>query len=109
MKDADWLWFRYPYLREGDTLEKRHALARFLKDQGYRVAQVTMNFDDYAYNDPYTRCLAKNDLTGIVYAIDPDQALPTGVTLLEQMLVAKGIRPKAPSDDALARLAELCR
>jgi hypothetical protein len=52
-------------LHEGDTLEKRHAVATFLKAHGYRVAQVTLNFDDYAYNDPYTRCVAKNDAAAI--------------------------------------------
>ena len=179
MGDADWHWFRYPYLREGETLEKRHAVARFLKDQGYRVAQVTLNFDDYAYNDPYTRCVAKNDAAAIdslkdsylrraaasidagqaaarlvygrdiahvmllhiggfetvmlpkllelleqkgfrlvtlpeaqsdpIYAIDPDQALPSGATLLDQMRVAKAIPAPAPPEDALARLAEVCR
>jgi hypothetical protein len=30
-----------------------------------RVAEVTLSFDDYAYNDPYARCLAKNDQAGI--------------------------------------------
>ncbi len=64
MKDADWHWFRYPYLREGETLEKRHAVATLLKDRGYRVAQVTLNFDDYAYNDPYTRCMGEERRSG---------------------------------------------
>ena len=49
----DWHWFRYPYLREGETIEKRHAIAAFLGERGYRVAEVTLSFDDYAYNDPY--------------------------------------------------------
>jgi len=65
MGAADWHWFRYPYLREGDTIEKRHAIAAFLKEHGYRVAEVTMSFDDYAYNDPYVRCLARNDSSGV--------------------------------------------
>jgi peptidoglycan/xylan/chitin deacetylase (PgdA/CDA1 family) len=65
MEGEDWRWFRYPYLREGDTLEKRHAVAAFLKERGYRVAEVTMSFDDYAYNDPYARCLARGDKAGI--------------------------------------------
>ncbi len=60
-----WRWLRYPYLREGDTLEKRRSVAGFLREHGYRVAQVTMSFDDYAYNDPYARCLATNDLAAI--------------------------------------------
>jgi peptidoglycan-N-acetylglucosamine deacetylase len=65
MGDEDWRWFRYPYLREGDTLAKRHAIAGFLKGRGYRVADVTMSFDDYAYNEPYARCLARGDTAGI--------------------------------------------
>ena len=67
MGDADWHWFRYPYLREGDTPDKYKAVRTFLGQQHYRVAQVTLNFDDYAYNDPYARCLAKNDAAGIAW------------------------------------------
>jgi peptidoglycan/xylan/chitin deacetylase (PgdA/CDA1 family) len=65
MGSGDWHWFRYPYLREGETLEKRHAIAAFLADHGYRVAEVTLSFDDYAYNDPYVRCLAAKDSAGL--------------------------------------------
>jgi peptidoglycan/xylan/chitin deacetylase (PgdA/CDA1 family) len=65
MTGADWHWFRYPYLREGDTPEKYRAVRTYLQQQKYRVAQVTLSFDDYAYNDPYARCLAKNDTQGI--------------------------------------------
>jgi peptidoglycan-N-acetylglucosamine deacetylase len=61
MGDQDWRWFRFPYLHEGDTPEKRVAVTRFLADHGYRVAEVTMSFNDWAYNDPYARCAAKND------------------------------------------------
>jgi len=61
MNGDDWHWFRYPYLREGDTTEKHQTVRAFLRDQGYKVAQVTISFDDYAYNEPYVRCLAKND------------------------------------------------
>ena len=65
MGEEDWRWFRYPYLREGDTPSKRHAIAGFLKERGYRVAEVTLSFDDYAYNDPYARCLARGDTASI--------------------------------------------
>jgi len=67
MGDADWHWFRYPYLREGDTPDKYKAVRTFLVQQRYRVAQVTLSFDDYAYNEPYARCLAKNDAGGIAW------------------------------------------
>lgn len=65
MGDQDWHWFRFPYLHEGDTPEKHRGVMAFLKDHGYRVAEVTLSFDDYAYNDPYARCLAKNDTEAI--------------------------------------------
>jgi len=61
----DWHWLRYPYLHEGDTLEKHEAVLRFLSERGYKVAQVTISFGDYAYNEPYVRCLAKNDQVAI--------------------------------------------
>jgi peptidoglycan/xylan/chitin deacetylase (PgdA/CDA1 family) len=61
MGSEDWHWFRFPFLREGDTPEKHRAVSDFLSERGYKVAQVTINFDDYAYNVPYTRCLAKGD------------------------------------------------
>lgn len=65
MGSGDWHWFRYPYLREGNTLEKRNAVRSFLKEHGYRVAQVTLDFWDWAFNDPYARCEAKNDAAAV--------------------------------------------
>jgi peptidoglycan/xylan/chitin deacetylase (PgdA/CDA1 family) len=65
MGDADWHWLRYPYLHEGDTPQKRQAVASFLKGRGYRVAEVTLSFDDYAYNEPYARCLTKDNFEAI--------------------------------------------
>jgi hypothetical protein len=43
------------------------------------------------------------------YAIDPDVALPYGATLLQQMVVARGLPPLPPPDDTFARLEGLCR
>src|SRR5579863_10282655 len=65
MGARDWHWFRYPYLHEGDTLEKRHAIRKYLTDHGYKVAQVTLDFGDYAWNNPYARCVAKQDAQSI--------------------------------------------
>jgi peptidoglycan/xylan/chitin deacetylase (PgdA/CDA1 family) len=65
MKDEDWHWFRYPFLSEGDTPEKKAAVRAFLREHGYRVAAVTMSFSDYLWNEPYARCRAKNDNKGI--------------------------------------------
>jgi peptidoglycan/xylan/chitin deacetylase (PgdA/CDA1 family) len=67
MADRNWHWFRFPYLREGDTPERHRAVRNMLARRGYRVAQVTLSFDDYAYNDPYARCVARNDRDGIAW------------------------------------------
>ena len=61
MAGQDWHWLRYPYLAEGDTLEKHLEARAFLAAHGYRIAAVTMSFDDYLWNDPYARCVAKKD------------------------------------------------
>ncbi|MFY9910854.1 MAG: polysaccharide deacetylase family protein [Candidatus Sulfotelmatobacter sp.] len=62
-----WHWFRYPYLHEGDTLEKRRAIRAYLNAHGYRVAQVTLDWEDYLWNTAYARCVAKNDHTSIAW------------------------------------------
>jgi peptidoglycan/xylan/chitin deacetylase (PgdA/CDA1 family) len=65
MKDEDWHWFRYPFLAEGDSPEKRAAFRNFLREHGYKLAAVTMSFGDYQWNEPYVRCKTKNDASGI--------------------------------------------
>jgi peptidoglycan/xylan/chitin deacetylase (PgdA/CDA1 family) len=65
MGDQDWHWFRYPYLHEGETKEKFEAIQKFLAEHRYKVAEVTLDFNDYAYNGPYARCLAKHDTSSI--------------------------------------------
>jgi len=65
MGNYDWHWLRFPYLAEGETDEKRAATRKFLAQHGYKIAAVTMNFADYAYNEPYARCIAKNDNVSI--------------------------------------------
>jgi peptidoglycan/xylan/chitin deacetylase (PgdA/CDA1 family) len=63
----DWHWFRYPYLHEGDTVEKRRAVRAYLKAHGYGIAQVTMDWEDYLWNFAYARCAAKNDQKSIAW------------------------------------------
>ncbi len=65
MGNGDWHWLRFPYLAEGATAEKRLAERKFLAQRGYKIAVVTMSFGDYMYNEPYARCVAKNDRAGI--------------------------------------------
>jgi peptidoglycan/xylan/chitin deacetylase (PgdA/CDA1 family) len=65
MAGAVWRWFRFPYLHQGETAEKRQAVAAFLRERGYRIAEVTLNFDDWAYNGPYARCSAEGDAAAL--------------------------------------------
>jgi peptidoglycan/xylan/chitin deacetylase (PgdA/CDA1 family) len=62
---SDWHWLRYPFLHEGDTLEKRRAVREFLRVNGYRVAQTTLDWEDYLWNSAHARCLDRADTASI--------------------------------------------
>jgi peptidoglycan-N-acetylglucosamine deacetylase len=61
----DWHWLRYPFLREGDTVEKRRAVRTYLHDHGYSIAEVTLDYEDYLWNSAYAHCVAKHDAQSI--------------------------------------------
>lgn len=65
MTGEDWHWFRYPFLSEGSSPARHAAVRRFLADHGYKVASVTLNFNDWAYSAPYARCVAQGDAAAI--------------------------------------------
>jgi peptidoglycan/xylan/chitin deacetylase (PgdA/CDA1 family) len=56
--EAGWRWFRYPYLEQGGTLEARDAIRSWLQSHRYRIAEVTVDSYDWAWNEPYGRCRA---------------------------------------------------
>ena len=58
-------WFRYPYLHEGDTLEKRRAVRAFLAANQYQVAETTLDYEDYLWNSAYARCVDRHDAASI--------------------------------------------
>ena len=62
---GNWHWFRYPFLQEGNTVEKREAVRGWLSAHGYRVAEVSMDFQDYLWNEPYARCMARGDRAAV--------------------------------------------
>lgn len=70
MGRADWHWFREPFLHQGDTDEKRKAIGDFLAAHRYHIAQVTLSWDDWAYNDVYARCMAKGDKDAVAWMKD---------------------------------------
>eukprot|EP01034_Spumella_vulgaris_P037573 gene37573-46348_t len=50
-------WFRYTFLREGNTPEKRDGMRAFLKQHGYRNAYVSLDTSDWRLNDELVRVL----------------------------------------------------
>ena len=88
--DGDWHWFRFPYLEEGDTLEKREAIRGFLKEHGYQIAEVSIDFQDYLWNDPYQRCMDKHREADVhwlhdSYLAEADQAIAVYRTLAQRV------------------------
>ncbi|MDT7838887.1 glycoside hydrolase family 2 TIM barrel-domain containing protein [Aquabacterium sp. OR-4] len=63
MGSAHWQWFRYANLAVGDE-GRREAGLRWLHERGYRVADVSLSFSDWAYTDPWARCVARGDAAG---------------------------------------------
>ena len=61
MQNKDYRYFRYPYLYEGDTQEKRDTVREYLFTHHYKVAQVTTDFKDYLWNNAYVRCVEKKE------------------------------------------------
>jgi peptidoglycan/xylan/chitin deacetylase (PgdA/CDA1 family) len=55
------IWFRYPFLRTGPTKSVRDEVALFLRGRGYRNAVVTLDSDEYLYNNAYAAALAVHD------------------------------------------------
>jgi len=60
-----WKVFRYPFLFEGDTSEKRDGVRHYLREHRYTMAPVTIDADDWAFNAPFSRCTAQNDVESL--------------------------------------------
>ena len=64
-KKKDWHYFRYPFLHEGKDLKTRNAVRIYLREHGYKIAEVTDDFEDWAWNNPYARCKAEGNVKAI--------------------------------------------
>jgi peptidoglycan/xylan/chitin deacetylase (PgdA/CDA1 family) len=53
-------WFRFTFLREGNTPEKRDGMRKFLKDHGYRNAYVSLDTSDWRLDAKLNEVLGKN-------------------------------------------------
>jgi len=57
--------FRYPFLKEGDTADKRDLFRALLKERGYRVGHVTIDASDWYVSQRFVDRLAKQAKTPI--------------------------------------------
>jgi peptidoglycan/xylan/chitin deacetylase (PgdA/CDA1 family) len=53
-------YFRFPMLKEGDTVEKRDVMRSFLAEHGYRTGHVTIDNSDWAIDQRLTTRLKKD-------------------------------------------------
>jgi peptidoglycan-N-acetylglucosamine deacetylase len=58
--------FRFPFFKEGDTVEKRNGMRSFLKQHGYRIGRATIDASDWAISSRMEKRAKQNvtaDLT----------------------------------------------
>ena len=60
-----WKVYRYPYLQEGTSKDIHEKVRTHLQTRGYRIAEVSVDFGDWAWNPAYARCQAKGDAPAI--------------------------------------------
>ena len=61
MAGQNWHYLRFPFLAAGTDPEVHAGIMTYLKAHGYRIADVSISFNDWAYTDTYARCVAAND------------------------------------------------
>ncbi|MBU1346441.1 MAG: polysaccharide deacetylase family protein [Alphaproteobacteria bacterium] len=87
---SDWRWFRYPFLAEGRDPAVRRAGREVLREHGYKVASVTMDFSDWAYNNTYERCRKTGDAAAVarmetLFLAGADEALAASRALSDRL------------------------
>lgn len=57
--------FRFPYLKEGNTIEKRDGFRVFLKEKEYKIGHVTVDASDWYINQRLVKRLKENPQSDI--------------------------------------------
>jgi hypothetical protein len=65
MPGTDWRMLRFPFLDGGADQARHDGAAAWLKSHGYRIADVSISFDDWAYTETYARCMTRGDHAAI--------------------------------------------
>jgi peptidoglycan/xylan/chitin deacetylase (PgdA/CDA1 family) len=58
-------FFRFPFLREGETLEKLRAVREYLAKSGQRNLPVTIDNQDWSFEEPWVKARQANDTAGL--------------------------------------------
>ncbi len=58
-------YFRYPFLDEGDSQQKRLAVREYLFSQQYQIVPATIYIEEYRWNNTFTHCILYNDQAGL--------------------------------------------
>lgn len=58
-------FFRFPFLREGSTLEKLNAMRAYLEESGQRNLPVTIDNQDWSFNRPWVEARRAGDAAGM--------------------------------------------
>lgn len=53
--------YRFPYLKEGNTIEKRDGVRKWLSDHKYKAGDVSIDASDWYYNQLYLKYENNND------------------------------------------------
>ena len=59
--------FRFPYLHEGESIEKRTAVRQYLEAKRYTVVPVTVDYNDWAWTNAYMSCYRQQDAEAIAW------------------------------------------
>lgn len=57
--------FRYPFLKEGNTVEKRDGFRKFLKENNYKTGHVTVDASDWYINSRLIKRIKENQKSDI--------------------------------------------
>ena len=63
--NTDWRWFRYPFLDEGNGEAQNIAARKILAKHGYRIADVTTGWGDWAFTGAWARCHAARNAAAV--------------------------------------------
>lgn len=63
-------WFRFPYLREGNTFEKRDAVRKYLKELGYINGYVTVDTYDWYMEVLFQKAIKDTAISGLKIDMD---------------------------------------